>query len=665
MARRSSARHADRASRTRGTSTAGRRGGPIGESRLLLLLPALLAFLCYLPTVGDQFIGDDVTFISLNPVAHDLGGLGQSLDRGYGWVPGSGDRIDAYRYFRPLIVVDNTLQWMLSGGSPWLFHLTNVISHALSVVLLIWLARRLGISAVAAAWIGTIFAVHPMQSEAVCWISGRCDLSATLFGLLCLALVVEWRRGPHRKPLAWAAAGALFLALASKESAFSIVAMLPVVLLLPTADRAFGSSDTPRVTGGADGARTGSRLGALLLPLGVAFAVYLVWRLVVLGSGAAGGLGRSGMFGLDRGDLGQRLLLSGNLLLLYLKLMILPWPLSLGPPSSVDKPPYPALTGLLGLLLLLAAGAFWLNALRRSVRREPVPARGRFGTPAALAGGGLFLIGLLPTMQWIPAGEPYGERFLYLPFAGLLLLIGGLIGDWLARRPMRAWATLAVAGIPFLVLLQTHLPAWRNELTFFEYTVRARPESAAARANLGRVLMERGRLAEAEAQLAKAYAIDAEDWRVAGQYGAILINAGRVDDGAAILERLYTAGLRGKTLLLDLGIGRLRQNRYPEAADALTQAQRLAPNDPGVLDALAMAERKLGRYDEADRLWRRALEIDPNRQGCYRNLFGLHYYDRRDLATARQWGELFLARFPNSTGAQEMRWLMENPPPAP
>jgi len=290
---------------------------------------------------------------------------------------------------------------------------------------------------------------------------------------------------------------------------------------------------------------------------------------------------------------------------------------------------------------------------------------GRLGTPAALCGAGLFLLGLLPTLQWIPTGEVYGERFLYLPFAGFLLLVGALIGEWLAQRPARAWVTLAVIGVPSLVLLETHLPVWRDELTFFEYTVRVRPESAAARANLAGALMNRGRLAEAATHATRGYALDPKDWRVAGQYGAVLINSGRADEGAAVLEPLYTAGLRAKNLLLDLGIARLHQTRYAEAEDLLRQAQRLAPADPAVLDALAMAERKLGRYDEADRLWRQAIQLDPDRQSCYRNLFGLHYFDRRDMATARQWGERFLARFPNATGAPETRYLLQNPPPAP
>lgn len=601
----------------------------------------LLAFVVYLPTLGHGFVGDDILFIQNNPAAHDVGGLGTALGHGFGWAPSGVDRTDAYRYFRPLIVIANTIGWALSGGSPWLFHLANVLTHALTVGMLIWLARRLGLTAITAAWIGTLFAVHPVHSEAVAWISGRCDLSAALFGLLCLALAVEWRREPQRGALAWAAAGALFLALASKESAFAIVALLPFVLGMPTAPRS-----EARPQRGA--------LGGILVPLAVAFAAYMVWRVAVLGAGAAGGLGRSGMFGLERGDIGQRLLQSGNLVLLYLKVMILPWPLSLGSPTSVAKPPYPALTGLLGLLLFLAAIALWLFAMRRSTRG-----------PAVLLGAGLFLIGLLPTMQWIPTGEPYGERFLYLPLAGFLLLLGGLIGDWLAQRPARAWATLGLVGVPCLILLQTHLPAWRDDLTFVEHGVRVRPESAPARVMLSQALMERGRLAEAEAQAAKGYALDAQDWRVAAHYGAILINAGRVEEGTAILERVHAGGTRTKSLLLNLGIGRLHQNRHAEAKELLREAQQRAPGDPAVLDALAMAERKLGRYDEADRLWRRALEIDPNRQSCYRNLFGLHYFDRRDPATARQWGERFLARFPNATGAQETRHLMQNPPPAP
>ena len=155
MARRSSARRVDPSARAPGAR-------PAPERRLLLLLPVVLALVSYLPTLGYDFVGDDVTFIQLNPPARELGSLGQSLGHGYGWVPGGGDRVDSYRYFRPLIVIDNTLDWVLSGGAPWLFHLANVLTHALAVAMLIWLARRLGLRGIAAAWIGTIFAIHPV-----------------------------------------------------------------------------------------------------------------------------------------------------------------------------------------------------------------------------------------------------------------------------------------------------------------------------------------------------------------------------------------------------------------------------------------------------------------------------------------------------------------------
>ena len=72
------------------------------------------------------------------------------------------------------------------GPAPFGFHVTNVLLHMLNVVLLFQLARRfarIGLAAFAAA---ALFAVHPMMTEAVGYISGRSEVLCATFFMLAL-----------------------------------------------------------------------------------------------------------------------------------------------------------------------------------------------------------------------------------------------------------------------------------------------------------------------------------------------------------------------------------------------------------------------------------------------------------------------------------------------
>ena len=138
------------ARKRRSESGAGRKIPPA------IWIPFFIALLAYLPTLGHGFVWDDVDFILENPAAHKLSSLSEALQHGYGWVPTeTGEQTNPrYLYFRPVIVIANTVQWVLSGGAPWFFHLVNLLTHALTVALLAALALALGLSPITAALVG-------------------------------------------------------------------------------------------------------------------------------------------------------------------------------------------------------------------------------------------------------------------------------------------------------------------------------------------------------------------------------------------------------------------------------------------------------------------------------------------------------------------------------
>ncbi|MCA9729131.1 MAG: hypothetical protein KC729_15685, partial [Candidatus Eisenbacteria bacterium] len=151
------------------------------------IVPFLVAIAVYLPTLGSGFVWDDVSFIVRNPAAHDWSGIGESLGHGYGWVPHEsgvaetieGGARDSALYYRPLVTLANGLQWVVSAGRPGAFHGLNLALHAIVSALVASILLALGAGALWAGLVGVLFAVHPMASEAVAWISGRTDLMAT------------------------------------------------------------------------------------------------------------------------------------------------------------------------------------------------------------------------------------------------------------------------------------------------------------------------------------------------------------------------------------------------------------------------------------------------------------------------------------------------------
>jgi hypothetical protein len=178
---------------------------------------ALTAILPYLQTVPGYFLGDDFgliwAFYHQDPL-NFLSLFARSWDAGvYGDVP---DEI------RPLIALSYQVDFFLGSGGAVSFHLSNILFHVLSSLLVLSLARVVGrLSWAGATLAGACFAVMPTHAETVAWISGRADSIPAIFYLGALLGFAGWRR----YGFAWAYGAALaccFLALFSKQYAITI-----------------------------------------------------------------------------------------------------------------------------------------------------------------------------------------------------------------------------------------------------------------------------------------------------------------------------------------------------------------------------------------------------------------------------------------------------------
>ena len=120
------------------------------------------------------------------------------------------------------LMLDDQLHGLNAGG----YHLTNLILHILSTLLLFWLFNRMTGAIWKSAFVAAFFALHPLHVESVVWIAERKDVLSAFFWMLTLCLYVYYTEKPVIKRYLLVLFG-FVCGLMSK----SMVVTLPVVMI--------------------------------------------------------------------------------------------------------------------------------------------------------------------------------------------------------------------------------------------------------------------------------------------------------------------------------------------------------------------------------------------------------------------------------------------------
>jgi len=487
---------------------------PINARARNLLCAAILivlTILLYLNSLGGDFVWDDRSLILENPqIQHPqqvLETFAQPLT-----VFGSN-----YGYYRPVAMLSLAFDQWLWGGNPLGFHVTNLILH-LGVVLCFFffithlVDWKIGFIA---SLLFTLFACHV---ENVAFISGRMDVLATLFMLLCLMLY--FRHEKHTVITVIFCGALSLLALLSKE----IALVLPVIFAAAIAFFIPKQQWKKHFTQG-------------MFCIGLPLAAYAVLRLFTIR-----GLNppASNVF-----SFGERLLMIPQTLVLYIQLLIFPY--NLNARHVILPPQYSGMSTFAVMLFVSIVAVILVVFLAR--RRKIL-----------VFGAAWFLLGILPVLNIIPLrGQVVAERFLYLPSAGFALVLAGTVGiinqrekDTRQTLKLLIWVLIAAVGINNLVFTILRNPVWHDEESFFTRMVEQSPNSPLAHHNLGYVYYRRGELVKAEREYRKAIEINPAFPDSRATLGDVLARTGRFEQ--AIHEyRMYLnlypdAPNRAKTL---------------------------------------------------------------------------------------------------------------------
>ena len=185
---------------------------------LLVLLPLLLYWKTinydYTTLDDSQIIKENISFIS------NFNNLFKAFEKD-NFISKSGRN-----YYRPIQTVSLMIDAQICGKSLWAFHMSNLIYHILTVIMLFLLLKEIGISENISSAISLLFSIHPFFTNAIIWIPGRGDLLAGLFGTASFLSFLKFI-STRRRIYIWAHLGAMVIAIFSKEIAIG----LPLVII--------------------------------------------------------------------------------------------------------------------------------------------------------------------------------------------------------------------------------------------------------------------------------------------------------------------------------------------------------------------------------------------------------------------------------------------------
>jgi len=555
---------------------------PSQVSAWLLAALLLLAVLPYVNTLQNTFVYDDNNEVVTNPYIRSFSHVGDIFSTRI--LAHLGAR-GATNYYRPIGILGFLICYQLFGLLPYGFHLANVLLHALTVCLVFGLSRRLfrneGLAFAAAA----IFALHPIHTESVAWVSGVTDLDLAVFYLAAFWFFVSSARpqGARSEARQWGMAGSFILALLSKEQAVTLPLTAMIFEHFYRDDRA-STSWRQKI----------SRYGILWLLV----VVYVLFRIRFFGAFAPVQLTAHLSWY-------EACLSAAPLLGLYLWKTI--WPVHLIAFYPFHKSVTPLDPRVLAGVAALALSAWAFIFLWRRHRRVS------FGLV-------WFFINIAPVLnsRWL-GPNVFTERYLYLPSVGLCWVFGFMlqaVWSYSAVRP-RAWRVAFATIVGALALLAvvrivTRNREWRDDETYYRVTLAAMPEAAGLRLNLGAVYWNRGLPDAAENEWKQALVVSPNSAQLMNNLG--LVHARKKQNDEAIDYFQKSMRLRPNYTDAHLNLGRLYDSmgRTSDAELQLRAAVALAPLSVATRNELGNFYLKAGRLAEAEEQFRASAASIPN-----------------------------------------------------
>jgi tetratricopeptide (TPR) repeat protein len=622
--------------------------------RMVAIGLALLAFAVFSRTLANGFVDlDDNANVYENPAV--MAGL---TFKGtlFAFAHGSMNNWD------PLTTLSHMADCQIYGLRPWGHHLTNLLLHTATVVLLFLVLRGMTGALWPSALTAALFAIHPLRVESAAWVTERKDVLSGLFFMLTLGAYLRHTRRPGRRGYALLL---LFFALGLMSKAMLVT--VPFVLLLLDW---WPLGQLNRTTAG--------RLTMEKIPMIGLAALSAVVTYLAQGNAVT-------TF--------QALPVAGRIFnalvscAVYLRQMV--WPTGLA-----VYYPYPA-AGLPNWQIILAVMVLvGLSGVAWNSRKQQ---------PYVLVGWLWYLVMLLPVIGLLQVGaQAHADRYTYLPQIGIYIALSYSAAALVAARP-QARSLVAVGSVGVVAILSVgsiiQSGYWYDGESLWTHTIACTSNNWFACNNLGTVLLKKGRVDDAMVEYRLVLAADPhdamahynlgdafmqkndseramkeyqlalegnpDDAQAHAKLGTLFALKGRLNEALDHLEESASLDPTDAVTLGKLGTLLLQMGRIPEAVTPLEAAVELAPDFALAQNNLGSALLQLGRPADAVAHFQQVVELRPDDAPSHNNLGSALWRCGRLDAAAEQF-EKALELQPDLASAQanlgQLAWLYATGP---
>ena len=488
--------------------------------------------------------------------------------------------------WHPLTWLSHMLDCQLYGQWAGGHHLTNVLLHAVTVVMLFLVLRKMTGQFWPSALVAALFAVHPLRAESVAWVAERKDVLSGLFFVLSLWAYARYAQRPD----CWRRYAAVVITFALGLMAKPMIVTLPAVLLL--------LDYWPLKRWDPVAGRIPRRVVLEKLPL---------FLLAGLSSVVTSYAQTTSMETTTNLPLVWRV---GNAVVAYAGYLgHLFWPCDL----AVF---YPHLCADLPLWQIVAAASVLLAITVGVVMKGKQ-------YPFLLVGWLWYLGMLVPAIGIVQVGaQAMADRYTYLPQIGVcLMLVWGAVEATRERRFFQAlWIPAAgvVAVLAVCAWQQTHY--WQDSITLWTHALACTRGNRTAHLCYASALDCKGRLAEAEREYLSALELDPKDVRVRTDLADVQARQGKVQAAIASYGKVLEINRKHPEALAGLGLVMADQGKYEEALRWYHQALEIDPKLALGHMGLGSVLVRQGRLKEAIQHYRQALETMPSMADAHSNL---------------------------------------------
>ena len=545
------------------------------------LLLAAMVWVVFGQTLGFGFVDfDDNSYIYDNPIVQKgLTFPGIAWAFTHVWASN----------WHPLTWISHMLDCQFYGLNAAGHHLTNVLLHTATAILLFLVLRRMTGCLWRSAFVAAVFAIHPLRVESVAWLAERKDVLSGLFFMLTLGAYIHYAHRP------WSPAryGLVVLLFALGLMCKPMLVTLPLVLLLLDywpLNRLQTNAGTEPVF----------RLAHRQIPRRLIFEKLPLLVLAVASCAIT-------IFAQTRviqssGNLSLPTRIGDALIsyVAYIGQMLWPAGLAVFYPLPAGGVRIAAVMLSLVLLAGISTGVILL----------------RHRHPYLLTGWLWYLIMLLPVIGILQVGvQARADRYTYLPEIGLYVLLTWAAADFCARGRYRRVVLAGGTAIILVALIfgaRAQTAYWRNSETLWTHTLACTSDNFIAHYGLGYALFQKGKVEDAIAQYQKALEINPDYAEACNNLGNALLRQGKVDEAIGLLQKALQLKPDYAEACVNLGNALLQLGKADEAIAQLQRALQLNPDSANAHDILGNALFQKGNVTEAITQYQVALQINPH-----------------------------------------------------